>query len=186
MSYQLKKKRIVLTFQGSSLRILKERFFRIQSHHTCARKKEKEMEKKRKELEPEHPSLFYNSRFPELGRSFNDYSIDKLCTNLSFFHTYVRKPDVQPFKNIRYSSEHGCLTMSVHSPSSSPPTSFLVDLSQNLVHGNAHIPELYTRDLISTIGSRNHYSVDHIPIFGENSSIINFLKDWELDLSLKM
>lgn len=145
------------------------------------------MEMKRKEME--HPSLFYydrysnNSQFPEVGQSLNDYSFDNFGTSVRFFDPSMRN---QPFDNIRYSSEHGCLTITAEASSSSPLTSFLCDLSLNLVRGNAHIPEIYTRDLISTIGNGDHYSVDLIPNIGENSSIINGSKDWGLDLSLQM
>lgn len=177
LSYHLKKK-IVSQF-------LLEKIFTKQSHKTVLIKKDRDMEK-------EHSNLFYLDRYSELsqfsqvGRSLNNLSFNNFRTNASFFDASIPKSDVDPFKNVRYSSEHGCLTMSFDSPSSSSSTSFLCDLSLNLVRGNAHIPELYTRDLISTIGSRDHYSVNLIPKFGGNSSNVNDSKDWGLDLSLQM
>lgn len=147
-------------------------------------------------MEKEHFSRFYFDRyskisqFSKVDRSSKNLSFDNLIrTNVSFFDASKTKSEVQPFKNIRYSSEHGCLTMSAdHSPSSCSSTSFLCDLSLNLVRGNAHIPEFYTRDLISTIGSRDHYSVDLVPNFGETScsNNVNGSNDWGLDLSLRM
>lgn len=144
-------------------------------------------------MEKEHSSLFYYDQYSQFSRSsqgcrsLNNFSpLNKFCTSACFFDASIAKSDLQQFKKIRYSSEHGCLTMSFDSPSSCPSTSFLCDLSLNLVRGNAHIPELYTRDLISTIGSRDHYSVDLIPKFTGNNSIMNDSKDWGLDLSLQM
>ena len=144
-------------------------------------------------MEKDHSSLFYYDQYSKFSRSsqgcrsLNKFSrFNNFRTSACFFDASKPKSDVQPFKKIRYSSEHGCLTMSFDSPSSCPSTSFLSDLSLNLVRGNAHIPEFYTRDLISTIGSRDHYSVDLIPKFGENTSIMKDFKDWGTDLSLQM
>ncbi|KAF3541574.1 hypothetical protein F2Q69_00024912 [Brassica cretica] len=144
---------------------------------------------KRKDMEPEHPSLFYLNLYSNISQSLNDSSFDKTRTRVSLFDFSKRKPDLQPlFKKIRYSSEHGCLIMNIEPSPSSTSTSFFRDLSQRLVRGNcnAKIPEIYTRDLISTIGSRDHYSADFVSHFGENSSNINGSKDWGIDLSLKM
>ncbi|KAJ0232355.1 hypothetical protein HA466_0292110 [Hirschfeldia incana] len=142
---------------------------------------------KRKEMEPEHPSLFYLNLYSNISQSLNDSSFDK-TRRVSIFDFSKRKPDLQPlYKKIRYSSEHGCMIMNIETSPSSTSTSFLHDLSQRVVRGNgtANIPEIYTRDLISTIGSRDHYSADLLlPNFGGNSSSIIGSKDWGLDLSL--
>ncbi|KAJ4867851.1 hypothetical protein Rs2_27746 [Raphanus sativus] len=142
---------------------------------------------KRKEMEPEHPSLFYLNLYSNISQSLNDSLFDKTRTRVGLFDFSKRKADLQPLcKKIRYSSEHGCMIMNIEASPSSTSTSFLHDLSQKLVrgNGNANIPEIYTRDLISTIGSRDHYSADLLPNFGGNSSSINGSKDWGLDLSL--
>ncbi|KAG2243663.1 hypothetical protein Bca52824_094490 [Brassica carinata] len=73
-------------------------------------------------------------------------------------------------KSIRFSFEHGCMVMDLGPPSNS---------STSTIRGSAHI---YTRDLISTIGSRD--TRDVTPNLGENSSITNDYKDWGTDLSL--
>ncbi|CAH8299648.1 unnamed protein product [Eruca vesicaria subsp. sativa] len=151
------------------------------------------MEMKRKEREPENPSLFYLnlylniSKFPNASQSLNDSSFDNTRTRVSLFDFPNRKQNIQPlFKKIRYSPEHGCIVMNTEESPSPTSTSFLRDLSPRLVrgNGNANIPEIYTKDLVSTIGSRDHYSADLVPNFGENSSSINDSKDWGLDLSL--
>ncbi|VVB15233.1 unnamed protein product [Arabis nemorensis] len=143
---------------------------------------------KRKEME--QPSKFNrysnNSQF-QVDQSLNDdMAIEKFRANIRLSSRSIRKSDAQPFKNIRYSSKHGCYTITSEPSSSSSLTSFQCDLSQNIVRGNAHIPEIYTRDLISTIGSADRYPVDRVPNFEENSSIINDSKNLGLDLSLKM
>ncbi|KAJ4900654.1 hypothetical protein Rs2_14605 [Raphanus sativus] len=69
-------------------------------------------------------------------------------------------------KHIRFSSEHGCMVLDIGASSSSTST---------VRRDNAQI---YTRDLISTFGSRDTRDVN--PNLGENSSITNDYKDWGL------
>lgn len=140
---------------------------------------------KRKEVEqPSKLNRYSNNSQSQVDQSLiDDMAIEQFRANIRLSSRSIRKSDAQPFKNIRYSSKHGCYTITAE-PSSL--TSFLCDLSQNIVRGNAHIPEIYTRDLISTIGSADRYPVDRVPNFEENSSIINDSKNLGLDLSLKM
>ena len=77
--------------------------------------------------------------------------------------------DYELQKYFRFSSEHGCLIMDINGSFSSSTSTV----------GNAQI---YTRDFISTIGSRN--TKDVTPNLGENSPITNASKDWGTDLSL--
>ncbi|KAF2550600.1 hypothetical protein F2Q68_00036659 [Brassica cretica] len=79
----------------------------------------------------------------------------------------IYKVDYQLHKYFRFSSEHGCMIMDINGSYSSSTSTV----------GDAQI---YTRDFISTIGSRN--TRDVTPNLGENSPITNGSKDWGTDL----
>ncbi|CAF2089288.1 unnamed protein product [Brassica napus] len=76
----------------------------------------------------------------------------------SRFDRGINKVDYQLHKYFRFSSEHGCMIMDINGSFSSS--------TSTVRRGNAQI---YTRDFISTIGSRN--TRDVTPNLGENSPI---------------
>ena len=87
----------------------------------------------------------------------------------SRFDLGIYNGDYQLQKYFRFSSEHGCMILDINGSFSSSTSTV----------GNAQI---YTRDFISTIGSRN--TRDVTPNLGENSPITNGSKDWGTDLCL--
>uniref|UniRef100_M4D0D8 Uncharacterized protein n=1 Tax=Brassica campestris TaxID=3711 RepID=M4D0D8_BRACM len=81
----------------------------------------------------------------------------------SRFDRGIYNVDYELQKYFRFSSEHGCMIMDINGSFSSSTSTV----------GNAQI---YTRDFISIIGSRN--TRDVTPNLGENSPITNASKDW--------